>query len=77
MPKRVLSGVVVSAKNQKTVIVKVERRFKHPRYHKIVRVSKNYAAHDETSVYKEGDKVNIIECRPISRTKRWQVITQE
>jgi small subunit ribosomal protein S17 len=76
MPKRILSGVVRSAKSHKTVVVEVERRFKHPRYHKIVKVSKNYSAHDENSVFKEGDLVRIIECRPISRTKKWMVITE-
>ncbi len=76
MPKRVLSGVVVSAKAQKTVIVKVERRFKHPKYHKTVKVSKKYAVHDENSICKEGDSVRIIESRPISKTKSWQIITE-
>lgn len=76
MPKRVLSGVVVSAKSQKTVIVKVERRVKHPRYHKTVKVSKKYAAHDETSAIKEGDLVRIVESRPISKTKKWVVVTE-
>lgn len=77
MPRRVLTGVVVSAKSEKTIIVKVERRFKHPKYHKTVKVSKKYAAHDELSAYKEGDNVRIVECKPISRTKRWQVVTSE
>lgn len=76
MPKRVLSGVVVSAKSQKTVIVKVERRVKHPRYHKTVKVSKKYAAHDEASSFKEGDLVKIVESRPISKTKKWVVVTE-
>jgi small subunit ribosomal protein S17 len=76
MPRRVLSGVVVSAKADKTIIVKVERRFKHPKYHKTVKVSKKYAAHDELNNFKEGDAVNIIETKPISRTKRWQVVSQ-
>lgn len=76
MPRRVLNGLVVSAKPNKTIIVKVERRFKHPKYHKTVKVSKKYAAHDEMNAYKEGDIVNIIETKPISRTKRWQVVTQ-
>lgn len=76
MPKRILTGVVVSAKSEKTVIVKVERRFKHPKYHKTVKVSKKYAAHDENSVYKEGDQVKIIESKPISKSKRWQVVSE-
>ena len=76
MPKRILSGVIVSAKSTKTVIVRVERRFKHPKYHKTVKVSKKYAVHDELSMGKEGDNVKIIECRPISRTKRWQIFSE-
>ncbi len=76
MPKRILSGVIVSAKSEKTVIVRVERRFKHPKYHKTVKVSKKYAVHDELSTGKEGDNVKIIECRPISRTKRWQIFSE-
>lgn len=76
MPKRVLTGVVVSAKSEKTVIVKVERRFKHPKYHKTIKVSKKYAAHDETSACKEGDQIRIIESKPISRTKRWMVVSE-
>ena len=73
MPKRVLQGVVVSAKPDKTVIVKVERRFRHPLYKKTVKVSKKYAAHDAYNKYKEGDQVKIIESRPISKTKSWVV----
>jgi small subunit ribosomal protein S17 len=74
MPKRVLKGVVVSAKPDKTIIVKVERRFKHPLYKKIVRVSKKYAAHDVNNKFQAGDIVSIIESRPISKTKTWVVI---
>ena len=77
MPKRILSGVVVSAKAQKTIIVKVERRFKHPKYHKTVKVSKKYAVHDENSQFKEGEIVKIIESRPLSKTKRWQVLAEQ
>lgn len=76
MPRRVLSGVVVSAKSEKTVHVKVERKFKHPKYHKIVRVTKKYAAHDPNSLYKEGDLVDIVETSPISKTKKWAVISK-
>lgn len=65
MPKRVLQGVVVSAKADKTVTVKVERKFKHPIYKKFVKVSKKYAAHDPENKFQDGDKVNIIESRPI------------
>ena len=74
MPKRVLQGVVVSDKATKTVVVNVERRFKHPLVHKIVRRSKRYQAHDEQNEYKVGDKVRIEECRPISKNKSWRVV---
>ncbi|MFA5121303.1 30S ribosomal protein S17 [Zavarzinia sp.] len=74
MPKRVLQGVVVSDKTDKTVVVKVERRVLHPVLKKVVRRSKKYHAHDETNQYKVGDVVNIQECRPISKLKTWEVI---
>lgn len=74
MPKRVLQGVVVSSKTDKTITVKVERRFKHPIYKKIVKVSKKYTAHDPENTYKDGDKVSIVESRPISKTKSWVVL---
>ena len=74
MPKRVLQGVVVSDKNDKTIVVEVERRFTHPLFKKTVRRSKKYHAHDETNVHKVGDKVWIEECRPISKNKRWSVL---
>ena len=74
MPKRVLQGVVVSDKQEKTVVVKVERRFTHPLLKKTVRRSKNYHAHDETRAFKVGDTVAIEETRPISRLKRWIVV---
>lgn len=77
MPKRVLQGVVISSKADKTVTVKVERRFKHPIYKKFIKVSKKYAAHDPNNKFQEGDKVNIIESRPISKTKTWVVINEE
>ena len=77
MPKRVLQGTVVSDKNDKTVVVKVERRFTHPLFKKTVRRSKNYKAHDEANKYKVGDLVSIEECRPISRDKRWIVIGEQ
>ncbi len=72
MPKRVLQGVVVSDKNKKTVVVKVERRFTHPVMKKTVRRSKKYHAHDETGEYKMGDIVRIRECRPLSKLKTWE-----
>ena len=74
MPKRILAGVVVSDSADKTVTVRVERKFKHPIYKKIVRVSKKYAAHDENNTYKVGDAVSIIESRPISKSKSWTVL---
>ena len=76
MPRRVLSGVVVSDKMDKTVVVRVERRFAHPMYKKIIRRSKKYAAHDETNKHKIGDMVTIRECRPISKNKCWEVIAE-
>ncbi|MFV9930141.1 MAG: 30S ribosomal protein S17 [Rickettsia endosymbiont of Haemaphysalis japonica] len=77
MPKRVLQGVVISSKADKTVRVKVERKFKHPIYQKFVKVSKKYTAHDSENKYQEGDKVSIIESRPISKTKTWVVVNGE
>ena len=77
MPKRVLQGVVVSDKQEKTVVVKVERRFTHPLLKKTVRRSKNYHAHDEAKAYKVGDNVSIEETRPISRLKRWIVVGKD
>jgi small subunit ribosomal protein S17 len=74
MPKRVLQGVVVSDKNPKTVVVKVERRFVHPVMGKIVRRSKKYHAHNEQGVIKTGDVVRIRECKPISKLKSWEVV---
>lgn len=76
MPRRVLQGTVVSDKGDKTVIVLVERRVMHPVYKKFIRQSKKYAAHDENNTFKAGDTVSIIECRPISKRKRWTVVTE-
>ena len=77
MPKRILQGVVVSDKNEKTVVVNVERRFAHPVLQKTVRRSKKYKAHDETNQHKVGDVVSIQESAPISKDKRWVVIAGE
>ncbi|BBU63553.1 MULTISPECIES: 30S ribosomal protein S17 [Methylosinus] len=74
MPKRILQGVVVSDKQNKTVVVKVERRFTHPLFKKTVRRTKNYHAHDEAQTFKVGDEVTIEETAPISRLKRWRVV---
>ncbi|WP_334148621.1 30S ribosomal protein S17 [Hyphomicrobium sp.] len=71
MPKRVLQGVVVSNKNDKTIVVEVERRYTHPLLKKTVRRTKKYHAHDEANVFKEGDRVEIQESAPISKLKRW------
>jgi small subunit ribosomal protein S17 len=72
MPKRTLQGVVVSDKQDKTVVVRVERRFTHPQMKKTVRRSKKYHAHDEAGEYKMGDIVRIRECRPLSKLKTWE-----
>ena len=74
MPKRVLLGTVVSNKNEKTVVVRVERRFTHPLLKKTIRRSKRYQAHDEENAHKVGDTVLIQESRPISKTKKWVVV---
>jgi small subunit ribosomal protein S17 len=71
MPKRVLQGVVVSNKNDKTIVVEVERRYTHPLLKKTVRRTKKYHAHDEKNVFKTGDRVEIQESAPISKLKRW------
>jgi len=77
MPKRMLQGVVVSDKQQKTVVVRVERRFTHPQLKKTIRRSKKYHAHDESNEYHTGDTVWIEEHRPISKLKRWTVVQGE
>jgi small subunit ribosomal protein S17 len=74
MPKRILIGTVVSDKTDKTVVVRVERKVKHPMYGKIIRRSKKYHAHDEANEFKPGDTVRIEETRPISKTKTWRVL---
>ena len=74
MPKRVLTGTVVSDKTDKTVVVKVERRVKHPLYGKIIKLSKKYHAHDAANEFHVGEIVRITECAPISKLKTWTVI---
>jgi len=74
MPKRVLEGVVVSDKNDKTIVVKVERRLRHPVLKKTVRLSKKYHAHDAQNAAKIGDVVRIEETRPLSKQKRWTLV---
>ena len=75
MPKRILQGTVTSDKNEQTITVLVERRFKHPLLHKTIRSTKKYRAHDPQNQFKIGDAVQIQECAPISKTKRWEVVT--
>ncbi len=75
MPKRILSGVVTSNANEQTVTVSVERRFTHPVMKKTIRKSKKYRAHDDQNAFNVGDIVQIQECAPKSKTKRWEVIT--
>ncbi len=77
MPKRILQGVVVSDKMEKTIVVEVERRIQHPIYKKFIRRSKRYHAHDESNAIKVGQTVRIIESRPLSKTKRWVVVTEQ
>ena len=74
MPKRVLTGLIVSDKTDKTVVVIVERKVKHPLYGKIIRRSKKYHAHDEGNEFKQGETVRIEETAPISKLKTWKVI---
>ncbi|MBE6454957.1 MAG: 30S ribosomal protein S17 [Alphaproteobacteria bacterium] len=77
MPKRILQGVVVSDKMDKSVVVKVERRVMHPVYKKYIKRSAKYTAHDENNLCKVGDVVQIIESRPISKTKTWVVVAED
>ena len=74
MTKKILKGTVTSAKNDKTIVVVVERKFKHPFYEKVIKRSKKYHAHDEKNKFKEGEVVSIIECKPHSKKKTWQVM---
>lgn len=76
MPRRVLQGVVVSDKGDKTVVVRVERRVMHPIYKKFIKRSKRYMAHDESNALKAGQTVRIRECRPISKRKCWEVLAE-
>ena len=77
MPRRILSGTICKATNKKTVVVEVERTFKHPIYKKYIKRSKKYHAHDETDALRVGDKVIIEETRPISKLKTWKVVNNE
>ena len=73
MTKRVLKGKVVSDKNKKTIIVLVERKYQHPVLKKVMKAKKKYSVHDEENKYKNGDPVSIIECKPRSKTKKFEV----
>ena len=75
MPKRILQGTVVSAASEKTIVVNVDRRVRHPLYKKTITRSNKFHAHDENNDFKIGDKVRIIECKPISKKKSWTVLT--
>ena len=77
MPKRILQGVVVSDKQAKTVIVRVERTFLHPLLRKTVRRTKKYHAHDESGAIKVGERVQIQECTPKSKLKRWEIVSEQ
>ena len=74
MTKKILKGIVVSTKSDKTIVVEVNRKYSHPFYGKVISRSKKYHAHDEKNKFKEGETVKIQECNPISKKKRWQVI---
>tara|TARA_Y100000590_G_scaffold391073_1_gene467394 strand:+ start:272 stop:508 length:237 start_codon:yes stop_codon:yes gene_type:complete len=73
MPRKVLTGIVVSDKPDKTITVMVERKYQHPLLKKIIKTRKKYSAHDKNNKYKNGDKVSIIECKPYSKTKKFEV----
>ena len=74
MPKKILSGIVVSDKPNKTITVIVERKYQHPILKKVIKVKKKYNAHDETNKYKNGDKVTIVESKPFSKNKKFQTM---
>ena len=76
MPKKILKGTVVSDKPDKTITVLVERKYQHPLLKKIIKVKKKYSVHDENNKYKNGDKISIIECRPYSKTKKFEVMEE-
>ncbi len=74
MPKKILSGIVISSKPNKTITVIVERKYQHPTLKKVIKAKKKYSVHDENNKYKNGDEVNIRECQPFSKTKKFEVI---
>ena len=75
MTKKVLKGVITSAKNNKTIVVEVTRKFKHPFYEKVIKRTKKYHAHDENNEFNVGDIVSITESKPISKLKKWRVVS--
>ena len=77
MPRRVMEGVVISTKMDKTAVVRIDRTYVHPLFKKIVRRSKHYHAHDESNAAVEGQKVEIRECPPRSKLKRWEIVSTE
>ena len=74
MPKKILHGIVVSDKENKTIKVMIERKYQHPLFKKVVKSKKKYSAHDENNKFKVGDKVSIVECKPFSKNKKFQVL---
>ena len=76
MPKKILKGIVVSDKPNKTITVLVERKYQHPLFKKIIKSKKKYSAHDENNQFKHGDKVSIIECKPYSKNKKFEVLEE-
>ena len=74
MPKKILHGIVISDKENKTIKVMIERKYQHPLFKKVVKSKKKYSAHDENNKFKVGDKVSIIECKPFSKSKKFQVV---
>ena len=77
MPKKILSGIVISDKPNKTITVMVERKYQHPLFKKVVKSKKKYSAHDEDNKFKIGDKVSIIECKPYSKNKKFEVLQEK
>ena len=74
MPKKILNGIVISNKPNKTITVLVERKYQHPLFKKVLKGKKKYSAHDEKNKFKNGDKVSIVECRPYSKSKKFEVL---
>ena len=77
MPKKILNGTVVSDKGNKSITVSVERKYQHPILQKVIKTKKKYHVHDEKNSFKLGDKVSIIETRPLSKTKRFKVLEEK